>query len=119
MKNSSKTLQIISLKSLFILFLLFSNQEVIGQEIDPTSISISDGLSSPFVKDVFQDSYGLLWIATENGLQKYDGYRFETFKNNPQKPNSLLNNNLWNVLEDSENNIWVATDNGVSKYDRR
>ena len=89
-----------------------------AQTIDPTYISISEGLVFPNVQDVIQDSYGLIWIATENGIQKYDGHRFETFKNIPQKPNSLLNNNVWGLTEDSEHNIWAATDQGISRFNR-
>ncbi len=89
------------------------------QQINPTYLSIADGLASPDVKEVLQDSYGLLWIGTSNGLQKYDGYRFETFKHVPAKPNSLANNGVWGLAEDVNHDIWVATDEGVSKYDRR
>jgi len=92
--------------------------KLFAQDIDPTYISISEGLVSPVVQDVIQDNYGLIWIATTNGLQNFDGYRFETFKNNPQKPNSLLNNSIWGITEDSAHNIWVATDQGISRYNR-
>lgn len=110
----------------FLLFLFFmvlnttiSLSQVQEQQINPTFLSIADGLASPQVKEVFQDSYGLLWIGTSNGLQKYDGYRFETFKHIPTNPNSLPNNNIWSLAEDANHDIWVATDQGVSKYDRR
>ncbi len=100
------------------LFTTIGFSQVPTQQIDPTYISISDGLSSPNVQDVMQDSYGLLWIATTNGIQKYDGYRFESFKNIPGKPTSLQNNNAWGLEEDGNHDIWVATDFGASKYDR-
>ncbi len=47
-----------------------------GQEIDPTYLSTSNGLVFPYVLDIMQDSYGLIWIATFDGLQQYDGDRF-------------------------------------------
>ena len=90
-----------------------------AQEIEPTLVSISDGLISPNVQDIIQDRYGLLWIATINGLQKYDGYRFETFKNIPGNASSLLHNNVWGLLEDQEGNIWASTDKGISKFNRQ
>lgn len=93
--------------------------QVQKQEINPTYLSIADGLASPDVKEVLQDSYGLLWIGTGNGLQKYDGYRFETFKHVPNNPNSLLTNGIWSLAEDANHDLWVATDEGVSKYDRK
>ncbi|MET2984126.1 sensor histidine kinase [Aureibaculum conchae] len=101
----------------FLLTFLHSTK-LLAQQIDPDYISINDGLAAPNVKDVFQDSFGLIWIATTNGLQKYDGYTFETFKNKPGKPNSLQNNNLWSLAEDDEHNLWIGTDAGVSKLDR-
>ncbi len=110
-------------KILLILFLSFFTAlgfaQVSSQQIDPSYISISDGLSSPIVRDVIQDSYGLLWVGTSNGLQKWDGYRFETFKSIPGKSTSLNNNNIWGLEEDADHNIWLANDLGVSKYDRK
>ena len=98
-------------------FMLFSAGAV-AQQIEPAYVSISDGLVSANVQDVIQDSYGLIWIATTNGLQTYDGYTFKTFKNIPGKPGSLQNNQTWGLLEDAGRNIWVASELGVSKYDR-
>ena len=48
----------------------FSWSQAAEQQINPTYLSIADGLASPDVKEVLQDSYGLLWIGTSNGLQK-------------------------------------------------
>jgi signal transduction histidine kinase/ligand-binding sensor domain-containing protein len=87
--------------------------------IEPTFLSIPEGLVSSAVNDVIQDSYGLMWIGTDNGLQRYDGNKFETFKSAPGKPTSLHNNLIWDILEDKDHNIWVATDLGVSRYERQ
>ena len=89
------------------------------QQIDPTYITISDGLASPNVQDVFQDSYGLIWIATTNGLQKYDGYRLETFKNIPGKAQACrtMPYGAWRKMK-----IMIfgsPTIIGISKYDRK
>jgi len=89
-----------------------------AQEISPSYITISEGLVSPSVRDVLQDSYGILWISTANGLQSYDGYKFETYKNIEGKATSLLNNSVWQITEDASNNIWVCTETGISKFDR-
>jgi signal transduction histidine kinase/ligand-binding sensor domain-containing protein len=88
-------------------------------QIDPEFLSVADGIASPTVNDVLQDHYGFLWIATGDGLQKYDGSRFETFKNVRDKSNSLQNNNCWDLMEDADHNIWVSNDLGMSKYDRK
>ncbi len=98
---------------------LIGFSQVSTQQIDPSYLSISEGLASPNVQDVMQDSYGLIWIATTNGVQKFDGYRFETFKTIPGEAASLMNNNAWGLEEDADHNIWVASDLGISKYDRQ
>lgn len=106
----------------FVLSLCFAtgfSQKIPTQTIEPTYVSVAEGLVSPTVQSVIQDSFGLIWIGTANGLQKYDGYRFETFKNSPGKSTSLQHNNVWGLMEDDEHNIWVGTGLGISRYDRR
>jgi ligand-binding sensor domain-containing protein len=87
--------------------------------IEPTYISIADGLVSPTVNAVIQDSYGIIWVGTTQGLQRYDGYNFQTFKNVPGKPSSLQHNLIWSLLEDANHDIWVSNGKGVSKYIRQ
>jgi len=71
------------------------------------------------VRRILQDSYGLIWIGTSNGLQKYDGYVFQTYKHNPARATSLLDNLIFDVIEDANHNIWVAHNSGVSRFERR
>ncbi|MEI7726586.1 MAG: ATP-binding protein [Bacteroidota bacterium] len=58
------------------------------------SISIEQGLSQGFVPSICQDDDGLLWFATKNGLNRYDGYRFLVFQNDPFDSLSLNNNEI-------------------------
>lgn len=106
----------------YVLFLLFFfvNALCCAQKLlETTTISVADGLASPAVRHVMQDSYGLLWIATANGLQKYDGYRFQTFKPVSGNASSISQADTWSVLEDREHNLWISHANGVSKFDRQ
>lgn len=105
--------------TLMILPLLLASIASHAGEIEVEYISISDGVASPTVNDVIQDAYGFIWIATTNGVQKYDGYKFETFKNISGNPKSLQSNDVWGLMEDSNNDIWISTALGVSRYDRR
>ena len=89
-----------------------------AQTIHPENISITDGLSSSYATGIFQDSYGLIWVPTQHGLNVYDGYRIRTFKNRVNDPNSLINDYVWHVDEDQDKNIWIATNRGISKYIR-
>lgn len=76
------------------------------------------GLSFPLVRSVIQDQYGLMWFATENGLNKYNGYSFTIFKNDPSDPSSLSSDDLRFIFEDSDGNIWVGGAGGLDRFDR-
>ncbi len=78
----------------------------------------SSGLSNNIIHDVFQDSEGFLWIATENGLNRFDGHEFKIFKSIPNDSTSLSHNVVMAVFEDSFNNLWVGTWNGLNQFDR-
>lgn len=103
--------------AILIIFFLFLNCTVIhSQAIQVEKISIPEGLSNTTVKGLFQDSYGLIWIPTEDGLNVYDGYKIKIYKNIPGNPKSIVDNSVWCVTEDDDRNIWIATEAGVSKY---
>ncbi len=108
------------LKILLITFVCIcsGSQQIWAQNIEPEYFSISEGVASPTVNDVIQDSYGILWIGTSNGLQRYDGYNFQTFKNVPGVSSSIQHNFIWGLLEDENHDIWVSNTLGVSKYIR-
>jgi signal transduction histidine kinase/CheY-like chemotaxis protein/ligand-binding sensor domain-containing protein len=81
-------------------------------------LSVKQGLSQGNVFDIHQDKYGFIWIATEDGLNMYNGYEFTIYRNNPHDSTSLGNNNTHGLAEDKEGNLWVSTTNGVSFYNR-
>jgi ligand-binding sensor domain-containing protein len=84
------------------------------------NISIKDGLSQSSPNCIFQDSRGILWIGTEDGLNKYDGYSFEVYKPEQGDPFSLSNPRILSVCEDAESNLWIGTNGGgLNKYDRK
>ena len=59
-----------------------------------------------------------MWFGTENGLNKYDGYTFKTFKNDPNDSTSLSNNYIYSLFLDNQGSLWVATAFGLNKYDK-
>ncbi|HEY6976760.1 MAG TPA: two-component regulator propeller domain-containing protein [Chitinophagaceae bacterium] len=61
------------------------------------------------IADITQDTQGFLWLATSNGLYKYDGYQYTSYHNEPFNPNSLSNNNIYAVIADKAGYIWIAT----------
>jgi ligand-binding sensor domain-containing protein len=98
---------------LIIIFLLLNCAVIYSQTIQVEKISIPEGLSNTTIKRIFQDSYGLIWIPTEDGLNVYDGYKIKIYKNIPGNPKSIVDNSVWSVSEDKERNIWIATEAGV------
>lgn len=62
------------------------------------NISVEQGLSQGFVPSICQDDDGFLWFATKNGLNRFDGYHFNVFKNNPFDSLSLNNNEVANIV---------------------
>ncbi len=80
-------------------------------------LSVEDGLSHNAVNCVFQDSKGYIWLGTQDGLDRYDGYEFKTYKHNPKNPNSISDNFIWTVYEDKQGFIWVGTQNGLNRID--
>ncbi len=72
-------------------------------------ISPSQGLASHAVNRVIQDDQGYMWVATVNGLQRFDGNRFLTFQHEESDPKSLPNNNITNLYIDRDKNLWIAS----------
>ena len=80
--------------------------------------SLEQGLSQVSVNTIIQDSYGYLWIGTQDGLNKFNGYDFVVYRHQPSDPNSLSNSNIQSVIEDRDGNIWAGTQDGLNKFDR-
>lgn len=76
-------------------------------------ISIEQGLSNRFVKKVFQDSRGFVWMATNYGLNRYDGYSFELFTKENQ---NLVSNAIYDIYEDGDQNLWVTYSDANGLY---
>jgi signal transduction histidine kinase/ligand-binding sensor domain-containing protein/DNA-binding response OmpR family regulator len=96
-------------------FLCFSQ----NQSLTFQHFGTSEGLSQINVNCIIQDSRGFMWIATRNGLNKYDGYTFTTYRYNAKDANSLSNNMIEDLVEDHDGNIWVATQSGLNRYERK
>jgi signal transduction histidine kinase/ligand-binding sensor domain-containing protein len=82
-------------------------------------LTTNDGLSQGYVVAILQDRRGFMWFATRDGLNRYDGYNFVVYKNDPNDPGSLSSNFLQDLMEDDEGNLWVATSTGVNRFDPR
>jgi signal transduction histidine kinase/DNA-binding response OmpR family regulator/streptogramin lyase len=81
-------------------------------------LSTNEGLSQGHVKAILKDSQGFMWFATEEGLNKYDGYRFTIYRSDPENTASISNNFINVVFEDRSGHLWVGTASGLDKFDR-
>jgi ligand-binding sensor domain-containing protein/signal transduction histidine kinase len=83
-------------------------------------IGIEQGLSQSSVNVAFQDSRGFMWFGTQDGLNRYDGYTFKTFKPDPDAPTSLSDRWITSIVEDQDGYLWVATrQGGLNRFDPR
>ena len=78
--------------------------------------TIDQGLSSDRTKSITQDDFGYIWIATESGLSRYDGYDIAVYRNSPADPSSLSNNNAYVVHTDRFGVVWAGTSLGLNRY---
>jgi len=104
--------------------LLFSsvNAQVVGQPAIPEhyvlkTYGINDGLPSKSTTAALKDKRGFVWIGTENGLCKFDGYSFKIYVNIAGDSTSLTNNYINAIVEDSKGIFWVGTMNGLNRFD--
>jgi len=103
------------------LFILYQPPRGFPQQlkIDITNLNSSNGLSQNSVQCILKDRYGFMWFGTQDGLNRYDGYKFVVYKHLHNQPGSLPANNINSLCEDSDGNIWVGTRlGGLSRYNR-
>ena len=82
-------------------------------------ITLDDGLSQSNVFSILQDSQGLMWFGTENGLNNYNGYEFEVFKRERGNPAALSSDYIFDIVEDGRGDLWIASNGGgLSKMER-
>jgi len=80
-------------------------------------LTTGDGLSHATVTAITQDKFGFIWIGTQEGLSRFDGYKFETFYHLDDQPGSISHHSIWSILCDSNGDLWVGTDAGLDRFD--
>ena len=78
----------------------FSNLHSQEKQIDFQHLMLEHGLSNSTIHCIFQVKRGFLWFGTNSGLNKYDGYGFKIYRNQPENPNSLSENVIRVIIED-------------------
>jgi len=106
-------------KKFFFLAYLFINGALAAQQYSFVRFTSDNGLTNNVVYTTFQDSRGFLWIATHDGLNRYDGYEFKKFIHNPFDKKSLAGNMTIDVAEDEYGRLWVLTSTHLHLYNER
>lgn len=103
---------------LFLLVLLFAPLTK-AQKADRLfhHLTSNQGLSQNNVTSIARDRQGFMWFGTQDGLNKYDGYKFTVYRNDPDNAKSLSHNYVHTLFHDRDGRLWVGTDNGgLSMY---
>ena len=80
-------------------------------------LSVDQGLSTNVVRSITQDKNGFMWLGTTDGLNRFDGYNMEIFRQRPGDINSLPDNALFCLFTDSRGIVWIGSTNGLVRYD--
>ncbi|UOG75606.1 histidine kinase [Hymenobacter tibetensis] len=83
------------------------------------TLTTTNGLAENSVYAIVQDRRGFLWVGTQDGLSRYDGVGFRTFRNDARRPSSLGSNYVLALCQDSAGNLWAGTGGGLSCYNPR
>ena len=93
---------------------LFSQAKVFS--IAGRKLSLNEELSQGRVKTITEDSRGVIWIGTLDGLNSFDGYTVKKYHHEIHNANSLSNNIINSLSADDNDRVWIATDNGLNYY---
>lgn len=113
-KELKKILTMVCIISFISISISYAN---IIENFNFKNITIEDGLSQSTVKTIYQDSRGYIWVGTDAGLNKYNGYEFKQYKHDEYNKNSISDNYIIDIAEDKNGRIWISTINGLTRID--
>jgi diguanylate cyclase (GGDEF)-like protein len=95
-----------------------AGSRLIAHNIQFSTLSVPDGLSQATVNAITQDQQGFVWLGTQEGLNRYDGYEFKVYEQDSAEPHSLSHDWVWTVYTDNDGRLWIGTDGGgLSRYE--
>ncbi len=120
--SSSDTTSSYNIIRIFIsgLIFFFFSQSIFSQFDSPVfeNISIKDGLPENSITCILQDHLGYIWLGTQNGLVRYDGYEMQIFQPDEKDSLSISGRRITVIFEDGNNVMWIGTLNGLNRFDR-
>ena len=96
--------------------MMFTSLQVCAQDMQSVRFQrygVDDGLSQTTIRALHQDRQGFIWLGTQDGLNRFDGYEFRIYRSDPLKPDTLADNHIV-ALEQAadQNGFWVGTQTG-------
>ncbi len=115
--NNYLTTRLLRLNSLLVVLILFS-QSVKSQVYQPKlgQYSIESGLSQSTVTDIAQDRQGFLWVGTQDGLNRFDGYQFRVYRDTEKSRVQLPSDYITRIVPAVNGDLWIGTQQGLAKY---
>lgn len=98
----------------FLQFILITTANAQFSNLKFENYSMEEGLSSSTCLEVFQSSDGYMWFGTIDGLNKYDGHSFQTYRPIQADSTSISGNRVFCIAEDANGNLWIGTNNGLN-----
>jgi ligand-binding sensor domain-containing protein/serine phosphatase RsbU (regulator of sigma subunit) len=77
---------------------------------------INKGLTQNTVNTIYQDNFGYIWVGTQDGLNKFDGYKFIQYRKDPNNKFSLLDNFIVKIIGSKDSGLWIVTNDGLNKF---
>jgi signal transduction histidine kinase/ligand-binding sensor domain-containing protein/DNA-binding response OmpR family regulator len=90
---------------------------VLFAKADSGQLYTSDQLSSSLINCMIQDRKGFIWIGTDYGLSRFDGYRFVNYLHNDKDATSVMDNTISTFLVDKSGKLWIGSAKGLMSYD--
>jgi signal transduction histidine kinase/ligand-binding sensor domain-containing protein len=88
-----------------------------GDDIRFKHLPTTEGPSQTRVSQIVQDDLGFIWFGTQQGLNRYDGYKFKVFSHDPADPSSLGGVFVYSLFKDRSGVIWVGTDQSLDRFE--
>jgi signal transduction histidine kinase/ligand-binding sensor domain-containing protein/DNA-binding response OmpR family regulator len=98
-------------------YLIISLIVTLFASADSGHLFTSDKLSSSLINCICQDKYGYIWVGTDYGLSRFDGYRFTNYHHASEDTTSLVDNTVQDLFVDSKGNLWIGGSKGFMRYD--
>ncbi|AQG78361.1 hybrid sensor histidine kinase/response regulator [Spirosoma montaniterrae] len=91
----------------------------VGADVpNPEYLTVRNGLPQGFIKSLIQDRRGFVWLATRDGLCRYDGVRFRIYNYDARQPRSLSFSSIYEIREDPKGRLWLRTENNnIDRFD--